>query len=175
MVEVKGKGDKYGLPIIYNGVEMRSKMEARTAYVFDQLDIDWEYEPQSFFLQNGMTYIPDFYLRDLDTWVEVKGVMKNKDKKQIDFLNQEKKEIVVVMEDKLRFYEYNEYSNNEWGDQPLYIGKCDNCGSYFFCGEYGSYHCRSCGTHNGDHDLRYYTDWYLHGLSDLKKVIEDEE
>lgn len=172
MVEVKGKGDKYGLPIIYDGIEMRSKMEARTAYVLDQLDIDWEYEPQSFFLQNGMTYIPDFYLPDLDTWIEVKGVMEDKDKKQIKLFNKEGKEIIVIMEDNLKFYGDN---GNKYPNQPLYIGKCDNCGFYFFCGKYGSYHCRSCGTHNGDHDLKYYADWDLHGLTDLEKVVEDEK
>ncbi len=70
MVQIEGEGNKYSRTTTYDGVEMRSKMEARTARVFDELEIEWKYEPEAFYLHNGMTYIPDFYLPNLDTWVE---------------------------------------------------------------------------------------------------------
>ncbi len=36
MVEVKGKGDKYGLPIIYDGEETNSRMEAGAFCILDE-------------------------------------------------------------------------------------------------------------------------------------------
>jgi hypothetical protein len=40
---------------------------------FDHMDIEWEYEREGFYLQDGQMYLPDFWLPDLDMWVEIKG------------------------------------------------------------------------------------------------------
>lgn len=70
----------------YAGCRFRSRLEARWAVVFDRLRIEWQYEPEGF--EKGHTsydpetlderreairYLPDFYLPELGTWVEVKG------------------------------------------------------------------------------------------------------
>lgn len=78
----------------YAGCRFRSRLEARWAVFFDQLGITWEYEPQGFenrtfcdcdtsaeHLFGGQRncsgrherYLPDFWLPDTQTWVEVKG------------------------------------------------------------------------------------------------------
>lgn len=57
---------------IYKGCRFRSRLEARWAVVFDELDIQWEYEPEGFILPDGTWYLPDFYLRDEEWFVEVK-------------------------------------------------------------------------------------------------------
>lgn len=78
----------------YNGYKFRSRLEARWAVFFDALGIPWEYEPEGFDLGDGLFYLPDFRLQcwgtrgDLldepfDLWVEVKGVMTEKDAKKI--------------------------------------------------------------------------------------------
>jgi hypothetical protein len=56
----------------YAGCRFRSRLEARWAVFFDTLGVPWEYEPEGFDL-DGLWYLPDFYLPDLDTWFEVKG------------------------------------------------------------------------------------------------------
>lgn len=56
----------------YAGHRFRSRLEARYAVFFDHLGITWQYEPQGFRVQ-GRPYLPDFYLPDTETWVEVKG------------------------------------------------------------------------------------------------------
>lgn len=57
---------------IYRGYRFRSRLEARWAVVFDRLGIRWDYESQGY--QFGdITYLPDFWLRDLGVFVEVKG------------------------------------------------------------------------------------------------------
>lgn len=58
------------IPTMYNGVQFRSRLEARWAAFFDLCGWQWEYEP---FDLNG--WIPDFMLRgDRDILVEVKPI-----------------------------------------------------------------------------------------------------
>ena len=56
----------------YAGYRFRSRLEARWAVFFETGHIKYEYEPQGFVLKNGSRYLPDFYLPELDTFVEVK-------------------------------------------------------------------------------------------------------
>jgi hypothetical protein len=46
----------------YAGCRFRSRLEARWAVVFDQLGIEWEYEPEGFETSAG-PYLPDFRVR----------------------------------------------------------------------------------------------------------------
>jgi len=57
----------------YNGYRFRSRLEARWAQFFDYVcpGIKYQYEPEGFDL-DGVYYLPDFYLPDFDTWVEIK-------------------------------------------------------------------------------------------------------
>jgi hypothetical protein len=58
----------------YAGHRFRSRLEARWAVFFDSLGIRWEYEPQGYLVgPDQLPYLPDFWLPDLKTWVEVKG------------------------------------------------------------------------------------------------------
>ncbi len=66
----------------YKGYRFRSRLEARWAVFFDTLGIRYQYEPEAFeiesWLGNGgkkWVYLPDFYLPDSQTWVEVKGTL----------------------------------------------------------------------------------------------------
>lgn len=56
---------------IYKGYRFRSRLEARWAVFLDALGVTFEYEPQGFDL-NGIWYLPDFYIPDLECWVEIK-------------------------------------------------------------------------------------------------------
>lgn len=56
----------------YAGCRFRSRLEARWAVLFDALRIPWQYEPQGYQI-GEQTYLPDFYLPQSKTWVEVKG------------------------------------------------------------------------------------------------------
>lgn len=67
----------------YAGCHFRSRLEARWAVFFDRLGVAWEYEEQGYEVgrTDGRTvrYLPDFYLPDLGTHVEVKGRLDEKD------------------------------------------------------------------------------------------------
>lgn len=63
----------------YKGYLFRSRLEARWAVFFDAVDAVWSYEPCGYDLSDNVRYLPDFYLPDLDMFVEVKGYMSGKD------------------------------------------------------------------------------------------------
>lgn len=64
------------IPTRYKGYHFRSRLEARWAVFFDQLGIEYQYEPQGFDLGEAGLYLPDFYLPKIDRgyWVEIKSV-----------------------------------------------------------------------------------------------------
>jgi len=88
----------------YKGYHFRSRLEARWAVFFDCIGVKWLYEPQGFTLKSGENYLPDFYLPEIDTWLEVKGCSSididtfNYDGaiKVIDFLESTGKRIFVL-------------------------------------------------------------------------------
>lgn len=70
------------IPTVYKGYRFRSRLEARWAVFFDVCGVKWEYEPEGYDLGNGISYLPDFVLHDVETthdnhydnlYVEVKG------------------------------------------------------------------------------------------------------
>lgn len=60
----------------YKGYKFRSRLEARWAVFFDEINVPWEYELEGFELKDGTFYLPDFLLRDSggipDLWLEVR-------------------------------------------------------------------------------------------------------
>ena len=56
----------------YKGHRFRSRLEARWAVFFDSIGIEWEYEPEGFSMPDGEYYLPDFYIEDWNTWIEIK-------------------------------------------------------------------------------------------------------
>jgi hypothetical protein len=60
----------------YNGYKFRSRLEARWAVFFDAAGIKYEYEPEGF-ENEGIKWLPDFYLPETNTYVEVKPERDN--------------------------------------------------------------------------------------------------
>ncbi len=59
------------IPTSYNGHIFRSLMEARWAVFFDYFGFCWDYEPHGL-ISGDSKYLPDFYLKDFNVYVEVK-------------------------------------------------------------------------------------------------------
>ena len=57
---------------MYEEIGIRSGWEVKYAKYLDKHKIEWTYEPTTFELENT-TYTPDFYLKDEDKYVEIKG------------------------------------------------------------------------------------------------------
>lgn len=71
-------------PTTYNGIEMRSRLEARFAAWLDSMLVAWEYEPKAFGDRSGQ-YLPDFRIdgmiinvsgRDRPLFVEIKPTLE---------------------------------------------------------------------------------------------------
>lgn len=75
--------DVRAIETAYAGHRFRSRLEARWAVFFDTLGLRWQYEPEGFEIGMGggdiRYYLPDFYLPDHETWVEVKGKIESDD------------------------------------------------------------------------------------------------
>lgn len=85
---------------IYNGHKFRSRLEARWAVFFTEANIPFEYELEGFELGNGLRYLPDFYLRDIGVYVEVKPnkEISRKDlEKMVKFAVDGEKGLVLIM------------------------------------------------------------------------------
>jgi hypothetical protein len=57
----------------YKGYRFRSRLEARWAVFFDALGVRYEYEKEGFELGGGMRYLPDFWLTDMNCFIEIKS------------------------------------------------------------------------------------------------------
>ena len=56
---------------IHNGVKFRTELDARWSIFLDELGIYWHYEQVSFEFENGLHYLPDFWLPMVQMWAEV--------------------------------------------------------------------------------------------------------
>jgi len=56
----------------YKNVVFKSENKLKVAKALDRDNIKWKYEPKVFTIGN-IVYTPDFYLPELDKWLEVKG------------------------------------------------------------------------------------------------------
>lgn len=95
----------------YQGYWFRSRLEARWAVFFEEMGLDWSYEVQGFNLsgdrgEKSTCYLPDFYIQNVKTpweesiaiWLEVKGVMKKKDKETCKALAIESQHPVLLVQ-----------------------------------------------------------------------------
>ena len=150
------KGDNLiGIPTIYKGIQMRSKLESKVAMFLDALKISWEYEPKKFLLSDGTPYIPDFYLTELKIWIEVKGLILKHNKQISRKFCEENKQTLILISDheNIWFGDWMHEGREFFEDENIMLGKCSHCKSYFFCSNIGDWTCRKCWNHEGDHDL----------------------
>ena len=105
------KQEKKSLSTWYKGQLFRSRLEARFAKVFDELNIESIYEPEGFELTTGLKYLPDFFLKFKDGTkqvLEVKGYMEDYDQKKIEQFEKDFGVKVLIGEDDLTTHYYGE-------------------------------------------------------------------
>ncbi|MEW5829814.1 MAG: DNA polymerase III subunit alpha [Chloroflexota bacterium] len=91
------------------GHYVRSAWEADIARVFRYLGWKYQYEPHTFELQkNGqtLTYTPDFYIPEQDTFYEIKGWMDKVSAEKIALFREQYPEKQLVVIDKTLFAEF---------------------------------------------------------------------
>ncbi len=87
------------------GIFVRSRWEANVYRIYKYLGYEIEYEPKSFKLSDGRTYRPDFYIKELNLWIEVKGRWLKDAKSRFDLFQLDYPEISIQVIDPLKYKE----------------------------------------------------------------------
>jgi hypothetical protein len=168
------------VPMTYAGVHFRSTLEADWAATLDSLGIVWQYEPEAVRLPSGALYLPDFYLPEIATWLEVKGphmqrLDKTKELARSVCHSPDCPPPAVCTGCELCIHGFGHEACCGLDYQLVVIGlapvrgllawqvagaeegamtKCSNCGAWWWYDSYGSFGCRKHRRHRGgDEDL----------------------
>lgn len=123
---------------VYNGYWFRSRLEARWAVFFDQLSLAYEYEKEGYDL-GGVQYLPDFWLPDLNYWIEIKGQEPSDEEssKARGLAAMTSKNVYlfvgqIVLPDPDQggnnAYAYISGENDVWDDESYWWCECRRCG-----------------------------------------------
>lgn len=170
----------------YKDIWFRSKLEAQWAKLLDHFGIQWDYEPEGFRFRDGTMYLPDFWLPDSGTFLEVKGLMDEEDMHKIRMLLHESGRPVVIGFSRGQFracdmwpdavhntiYELASMENSA-------LFQCRSCGEWSFIGVNGGWNCRCCGTHDGNGHIGWWIEndqmyrlWNLVARIDVRQSYE---
>lgn len=165
----------------YNGYLFRSRLEARWAVFFDELNVEYKYEPEGFDLGNGVYYLPDFYLPDINAYVEIKGVMNEVDYHKIEQFAIKGNEI-YVLSDIPYIGEENDSTSINFDNYEWLCGNPDVVGGYSYDHRYLPCVCPACGRFGIEFDGRGWricghlydvANYYNVDLDDAKKIMKD--
>ena len=140
------------IPTKYNGVEFRSRLEARWAVWFDRMGIAWQYEPEGFNVC-GEAYLPDFRLPDVFGGVYVEIKPKELKGAEMDramrFVREFDGELLLIC-GLPKFGDYSCVSSNEDYDKIVFAD-CRKCGGVSYigldCKCWGDVCGHTCGEH----------------------------
>ena len=152
----------HAIPTVYNGIEFRSRLEAKWAAMFDQLGWSWEYEPIDL-----KGYIPDFVLKwdHGHTICEVKPATTILDlhlaTSKIERSGWEGEAMIVgaSLEKRSIYSAIGILSDKRtWADDPSVSWawsdaiqhRCASCFRHSVHHLLGGWHCRLCGAYDGD-------------------------
>lgn len=134
------------LDTVYNGYKFRSRLEARWAVFFDSVGIKYEYEKEGFDL-NGIYYLPDFWLPELNTFIEIKGEAPTKEEIiKCRLLAENTGKRVYLLDGEIPYPKYDLDNNMSDGFYDIMYNKCWTM--YFDEGEDHPYvfcECFVCG------------------------------
>lgn len=157
------------IPTTYKGIEFRSKLEASYAKTLDELGIKWTYEHNGYEIE-GVKYLPDFWLPEISTFLEVKGPVVPGAEKARDLAVASNPESDAWWYPKILVIIGNEMGELRLAsdDRDVSLAQCENCKRFWFMPDSCSYQCRTCGTHDGDHHIM--SSSYNLTLSIIKEV-----
>lgn len=133
----------------YNGYLFRSRAEARWAVLFDALNIKYIYEPEGLELSDGTRYLPDFYLPEIKTYFEVKGLMTGTDMHKIEQLQDDLNTRIGIGFSDMTFRASSYFGEGAWlieDAEGSMLVECLDCGHKYFEGVQGGWQCPVCGS-----------------------------
>lgn len=91
-----GKPTPHGKRGVYKGTTFRSSWEIIYAKWLDLKNYCWKYEPKIFYYDE-FTYTPDFWVDELDSYVEIKGFLYRHGSRDIIKINKFKEENALIL------------------------------------------------------------------------------
>ena len=91
-----GKPSPHGKRGTYKGITFRSSWEIIYAKWLDLKNYCWEYEPKIFYYEE-FTYTPDFWVNELNSYVEIKGFLYRHGDRDITKINRFKQENPLLL------------------------------------------------------------------------------
>lgn len=152
----------------YRGYKFRSRTEARWAVLFDNLGIEWVYEPEGI-MTDGIYYLPDFYLPKAKQFFECKGIMQSTDMHKITSLVGAGYPVTVGFSN-MTFWcsTYLFDGTYEFEPSESILAECKRCGGKWFFDYNGFWGCPCCGEYDGNRHV----DWLIQGGE--REVCEEE-
>lgn len=152
----------HAIPTVYNGIEFRSRLEAKWAAMFDQLGWSWEYEPIDL-----KGYIPDFVLKwdhghticEVKPSTTIAGLHDAAPKIERSGWEGEAMIVGASLEKRCIYRAIGILSDRQswpydpdpaWGWADAIQHRCRSCSSHSVHHESGGWHCRLCGAYDGD-------------------------
>jgi len=111
---------KRGKPTEYRGIRYRSRWEVYVAKLLLYSDIRFKYEPKRFFFSSKFSYLPDFFLPERGLFLEVKGVLTQKDRLLLELFSRQHR-IKYVGKKELQYIT---------GESPNRISKMESIAEY---------------------------------------------
>lgn len=105
---------------IYDGYKFRSRLEARWAVFFHEAGIEYQYETDGFQGENGLYYLPDFYLPEFEVYVEVKGTDKALARDAAKIAGAINNHATPISDGLLILGEIPNYEKIGWGNLPIF-------------------------------------------------------
>lgn len=146
----------------YNGHQMRSRLEADWATFLDRYEVTWSYEAEHLRLGEAI-YVPDFWLPETKTVIEVKGMTDHRDYKALVFgeaLAREYGVLTVVgrypagrtfeiVHPTPQEVNYFKAASRAHLSTAVFFAGCRECGRWQFIESAMSWECRVCGFYAG--------------------------
>jgi hypothetical protein len=95
------------IPTQFRGITYRSRLEANVAQFLYDLGLKFEYEVRSF-LVNGKHYAPDFYLPEMDRFVEARGYITETSEEVLQEFVRQQGDLFVFYSDKAEHLQYHD-------------------------------------------------------------------
>jgi hypothetical protein len=145
------------IPTTYEGIEYRSKTEAAWAAYLTYLGVNFEYEPEAFDLGSSGYYLPDFYLVDIDCFLEIKPtfILSGRESPVQSLANNTDKRVYLAKGQPRMFgddcSDYIEvYFSEQGSDYPYWPCLCQFCGKFGIEFEGRSGRIKCCINNKGD-------------------------
>jgi hypothetical protein len=106
---------------------MRSNWEVTYSEWLTENGYEWMYEPETFVLNDGSAYTPDFWVPRLNAYIEVKGWMRDEHKKKIDSFRSNYPELSLIIANKeyLQNIECDLFSKHESHKPTMKCAFCE--------------------------------------------------